>query len=193
MKSSYSYIRETWKKPEKNLGELLRSRLIEWRKGETVVRIEKPTRLDRARALGYKAKTGFVVVRVRILRGGRKRPKRRKGRRSKRQTIRKTLKMNYQWIAEQRAQRKYPNMEVLNSYWVGKDGIHYFYEVILVDPSRPEIKADKNLNWIISKKHKGRVFRGLTSAARKSRGLRKKGVRAIKVRPSVRAHERKGK
>ncbi len=193
MRSSYSYIGETWKKPQENFGEAFRARLVEWRKGESIVRVEKPTRLDRARELGYKSKQGFVVVRARILRGGRKRPKRRKGRRSKRQTIRKVLKMNYQWVAEQRAQRKYPNMEVLNSYWIGKDGINYFFEVILVDPSRPEIKADKNINWILSKKHKGRVFRGLTSAARKSRGLRKKGARAVKVRPSVRAWYRRGK
>lgn len=193
MKSAYNYIRDLWKKPEENLGELLQKRLIEWRRSKAIVRIEKPTRLDRARALGYKAKPGFVVVRVRVLRGGRKRPKRKAGRRSKRQTIRKVLKMNYQWVAEQRAQRKFPNLEVLNSYWLAKDGKHYFYEVILVDPSRPEIKADKNINWIISKKHKGRVFRGLTSAAKKSRGLRKKGKRAIKVRPSLRAWQRKGK
>ncbi|MGB9708077.1 MAG: 50S ribosomal protein L15e [Candidatus Pacearchaeota archaeon] len=193
MKSGYSYMQEIWKKPQENLGEAMHSRLIEWRKGETIVRVDKPTRLNRARELGYKAKKGFVIVRARILRGGRKRPKRRKGRRSKRQTIRKTLKMNYRWIAEQRAQRKYPNLEVLNSYWIGKDGINYFFEVILVDPNRPEIKADKNVNWILSKKHKGRVFRGLTSAARKSRGLRKKGARAVKVRPSVRAWHRRGK
>ena len=193
MKSSYSYIREIWKKPKKNLGKLWQERQIEWRRGNTIVRVDKPLRLDRARSLGYKAKVGFVIVRVRIGRGGRKRPKPKGGRRSKRQTIRKTLKMNYRWVAEQRCQRKFPNLEVLNSYWIGKDGIHYFYEIILVDPSRPEIKKDKDIKWIISKKHKKRVHRGLTSAARKSRGLRKKGKRAIKIRPSLRAHGRRGK
>ncbi|MEM4152672.1 MAG: 50S ribosomal protein L15e [Candidatus Pacearchaeota archaeon] len=193
MRSAYSYISELWKRPKESLGKLWRERLIEWRKSETVVRVDKPTRLDRARALGYKAKPGFVIVRVRVRRGGHKRPRPRAGRRSKRMTIRKTLKMNYRWIAEQRAARKFPNLEVLNSYWLAKDGNYAWYEVILVDPNRPEIKADKNIGWIASKKHKGRVFRGLTSAARKSRGLRKKGKRAIKVRPSLRAHERKGK
>jgi len=104
------------------------------------------------------------------MRGGRKRPHRRKGRRSKRQTIRKTLHANYRWVAEQRAARKYKNLEVLNSYWIGKDGMHYFYEVILVDPRRPEIMNDEKLKWIVNAK--GRVFRGLTSSAKKSRGLR---------------------
>jgi len=100
--------------------------------------------------------------------------------------------MNYKWIAEQRANRKFKNLEVLNSYNIGKDGIHYFYEVILIDPKRPEIKSDKQLSWISKPSNKGRVFRGLTSAGKKSRGLRKKS-REMKVRPSIRARGRKGK
>jgi len=80
--------------------------------------------------------------------------------------------MNYQWIAEQRAARKYRNLEVLNSYLLGKDGVHYFYEVILVDPERPEIKNDSRINWIAKPENRGRVFHGLTSAGKKARGLR---------------------
>ena len=80
--------------------------------------------------------------------------------------------MNYQWIAEQRAVRKYRNLEILNSYLLGKDGVYYFYEVILVDPERPEIKNDPTISWITKPRNRGRAFRGLTSAAKKSRGLR---------------------
>jgi ribosomal protein L15E len=36
-----------------------------------------------------------------------------------------------QRIAEERASVKYPNMEVLNSYWVGHDGRQKWFEVIL--------------------------------------------------------------
>ena len=79
--------------------------------------------------------------------------------------------MNYQEIAEQRTGKKYRNLEVLNSYFVGKDGLHYFYEVILVDPERPEIKNDRTISWIEKSKNKGRVFRGMTSSGKKSRGL----------------------
>lgn len=165
----YHYIREAWKKPDSRT---LRDRMTQWREGNSVVKVEKPLRLDRARSLGYKAKKGFIVARVRILRGGRKREKRTKGRRSKRQTIRKNLQMNYQWVAEARAARKFKNLEVLNSYNIGKDGMHYFFEVILVDPSKPEIKNDRTMSWISNPKNKRRVLRGLTSAARKSRGLR---------------------
>ena len=170
------YLRKAWRKPEEL--EAYRSRLIEWRKSKAIERVERPLRLDRAHALGYKAKKGFVVARVRLSRGGRKRPKIRKGRRSKRQTIRKTLMMNYKWVAEIRAEKRFRNLVVLNSYLIGDDGKNYFFEVIMVDPNRPEIKADKDINWVCSEK--GRAARGLTSAARKSRGLRAKGQRRMK-------------
>lgn len=166
----YYHLRQVWKKPDiKRIRELM----TDWRKDNAVKKIDKPTRLDRARSLGYKAKKGFVIVRVRVQRGGRQRPRPTKGRRSKRQTSRKTLKMNYRWVAEIRVQKKFPNLEVLNSYMLAKDGKYYFYEVILVDYSRQEIKNDDTINWICRKTNQGRVYRGLTSAAKKSRGLRK--------------------
>jgi len=162
----YSYLRQAWKKPD--IREL-RKKIVEWRKTHAVERIERPSRLDRARALGYKAKQGFSVVRVKLARGGRTRPRIMGGRRSKRRGRRKILQVNYQWVAEQRAARKYRNLEVLNSYWIGQDGEYYFYEVILVDPKHPQILSDKNMKWIANPASNGRVFRGLTSAGRKSR------------------------
>lgn len=100
--------------------------------------------------------------------------------------------MSYQWVAEIRATKNYPGLEVLNSYLLGKDGKHYFYEVIMVDPSKPEIKTDRVLNWICRPENRNRALRGLTSAAKKSRGLRTKS-RNMKVRPSLRAWNRQGK
>lgn len=185
----YHYIKQAWKKPDKKI---LRNRMVEWRKSQAVVKVDKPLRLDRARALGYKDKKGFVIARIRILRGGHRRPRPNKGRRSKRLHTRKTLRMNYKWIAEQRTARKFANLEVLNSYLIGKDGKHYFYEVILVDPKRPEIKNDKKMKWITNPKNKKRPMRGLTSSGKKARGLRNKS-REIKTRPSLRARGRRGK
>jgi large subunit ribosomal protein L15e len=182
------YLRELWKKPDT---ETLRKRMIEWRAGESIVKVEKPLRLDRARALGYKAKKGVIVVRVKLKRGGHKRSRPNAARRSVRMGIRKNLSMNYQEIAEQRASRKFKNMEVLNSYWIGKDGIHYFYEVILVDRNMPEIISDKELGRFV-KSPQGRAFRGITSAGNRARGLRNSTMKAPKVRPSLRANRRRG-
>ncbi len=190
----YKKISEAWKKPKANLGSIWKDRLVKWRKENSVVKVDKPTRLDRARTLGYRAKKGFVVSRVRVKSGGRKRQRINKGRRSKRAGQRKIVKKNYQWIAEERANRKFVNLEVLGSYWLAKDGKHSWFEVIMVDPQSPEIKKDKKINWICSNKQKGRVYRGLTSAGRKSRGLKgNKGKGAEKIRPSLRANKRRGK
>lgn len=186
---AYKYIAEAWKKPEKSfVDELMRQRLIEWRKQPTIIRVEKPTRLDRARNLGYKAKQGFIVVRVRVRRGGLRKKRPKAGRRPKRMGVRKYKPAkSLRLIAEERAARKFPNMEVLNSYWVGEDGRFKWFEVIMVDRAHPAIKSDEDINWICQKQHRGRVFRGLTSAGKKVRGLRKKGRGAEKARPSKKA------
>ena len=187
----YKHVRNLWKKPKANMPELWRERLIKWRKENSTVKLERPTRIDRARSLGYKAKQGFVVVRQRVLRGGHTRPQIKKGRRPKRYGTRLDLGKNYKQIAEERCQRKFKNLTLLNSYWVLEDGKHYWYEVIFVDPNHPVIKSDKNLAWLQDKKHHSRVFRGKTSTARKSRGLRGKGLGYEKARPSRRANSRK--
>ncbi len=166
----YHYIRQAWKKPDTAT---LRQRMIEWRKSGVLTKVEKPLRLDRARSLGYKAKKGFIVIRVRIKRGGHKRPRPNKGRKGKRLHTRKNLQMNYKEIAELRVANKYKNLEVLNSYQIGKDGINYFFEVICVDTSKPEIKNDRTLNWMLNPANKKRAFRGLTSAGKKSFAFRK--------------------
>ena len=189
----YQHIRQLWKQPNDELKNILRQRLIEWRRQESTVRIERPTRLDRARSLGYRAKQGFVLVRQRVPRGGRQRETIRKGRRSKHFGRRKNVDKNYQQVAEERAVKKYPNCEVLNSYYVAEDGTHSWYEIILVDKAHPQVLAEKNLNWIAMQQHTRRAFRGLTSSARKSRGLRNKGKGAEKARPSRAANIKRRK
>ena len=158
------------------------------------MRTRRPTRIDRARSLGYKAKQGIIIVRVKVRRGGLRKSRYVRGRRTQHMGKNKiTAGKSIQRIAEERAGRKYPNMEVLNSYWVGEDGKLKWYEVILVDPSHPVIKSDNNLKWICSNKHHGRVYRGKTSAGRKGRGMGKRGKGTEKTRPSIRSHQSRGK
>ena len=194
-KSMYRYIAELWKRPKApEMRDLKNERLFLWRRENSIQKIERPTRLDRARALGYKAKQGITVVRVRVRRGGLRRPTIKGGRRAKRKGILKiTMGKSLQRIAEERAGRKHPNMEVLNSYWVGSDGRSKYFEVILVDPFHPVIKSDKKLNWLCTGKHKRRAVRGLTSAGKRGRGLHHKGKGSEKMRPSIRANKRRGK
>jgi len=186
---AYKYIAEAWATPEKSfVDELMRQRLIEWRRQPVIFRIEKPTRLDRARKLGYKAKQGFVIVRVRVRRGGLRKQRPKAGRRPKRMGVKKFKPAkSLRLIAEERAGRNFPNLEVLNSYWVGEDGRSKWFETIMVDPNHPAIKSDKDINWICQKQHRRRVFRSLTSAGKKVRSLRRRGRGAEKFRPSKKA------
>ena len=190
----YDYIGEQWHRPDTTYSGPYKQRLIQWRREENFTRVEKPTRIDRARALGYKAKPGYIVVRSRVRHGGLRKPKIKGGRKPSAKGIsRITMGKSTQRIAEERTANKYPNMEVLNSYWVGKDGKYHFYETILVDPVHPAILKDPKINWISSTANKRRVQRGKTSAGQRGRGLHKKGKGAEKVRPSLRAHQNKGK
>ena len=194
-KSMYSYIADAWKNPsESYLKELNKERRIAWRREENFVRIDKPTRLDKARNVGYKAKQGYVLVRGRVRKGSFGKRKIKAGRRAKRKGILQiTVGKSMQRIAEERAQKRFPNLEVLNSYRVGANGQYEWYEIILVDPAHPVIQADPKINWICYNTQKGRVYRGKTSAGQKGRGMRVKGKGAEKVRPSIRANGRRAK
>jgi large subunit ribosomal protein L15e len=132
----YKYITQSWNDREKTeLQRYIRQLTIKWRREPTVHRVDGPTRLDRARALGYKAKQGFVVVRVRIRKGGSRKPRPRAGRRQRALGVtRFTRSINLKHIAELRAQRRFPNLRVLNSYYVWEDGTSKWFETIMRDP-----------------------------------------------------------
>ena len=192
VQTTYNTVRDAWKSLKKSaIYNLHKQRMVEWRNGPALERMEHPTRIDRARSLGYKAKKGYVVVRARVRRGGRNREKIAGGRRPRRMAYNKlTPKKSIQWIAEERTADKYPNLEVLNSYYVGEDGYYKYYEVILVDKNEPEIQHDSNISWIAEPQNTGRVYRGLTSAGYESRGLRAGNKGNAKSRPSIRANGR---
>jgi large subunit ribosomal protein L15e len=194
-KSMYAYVRDAWKKPDESLvTDLQWERMQVWRREGSIVRVEHPTRIDRARSLGFKAKQGIIVVRVNVRRGGRRKSRYVRARRTARMGVNRiTAGKSIRRIAEERASRKYPNMEVLNSYWVGEDGRHKWYEVILVDGHHPSIKSDANLSWIGNPTHRGRAERGKTSAGRKGRGMQTRGKGTEKTRPSIRSHANQGK
>jgi len=100
-----------------------------------VLRIDVPTRLDRAESFGYKSKEGFVVARVKVRRGGSRKRRPVRGRRQKRLGVTRFSPGNsLKHIAEERVSQRFPNLEVLNSYAVWEDGAHKWFEVVLVDP-----------------------------------------------------------
>ncbi len=202
MATAQKYIRENIQKEFKkekdsdyDYRSLYTKKLIGYRNlKETVTKLEKPSNISRARTLGYKAKQGVVVSLVKVRKGSgiMRRPS--KGRRPKRMGVNKlTRRISIQRMAENKADNKFPGLEVLNSYLVGEDGQHKYYEIILLDPNHPSIINDMDYNWICSEKHKGRAHRGLTSQGKKNRGLENKGKGTEKNRPSNRRNDRKAK
>jgi large subunit ribosomal protein L15e len=194
-RSFYSHIRDAWKDPDDGqLAELQWQRQQDWRDQGAVERIDHPTRLDRARSLGYKAKQGIVVARVSVRKGGARKQRFTAGRRSSRQGVtRITRRKDIQRVAEERCTRTYPNLRVLNSYWVGEDGRQKWHEIILVDPNHPAIENDDDLNWICEDNHDNRALRGLTSAGQQNRGLGSKGKGTEHTRPSLSSDRNRGK
>jgi large subunit ribosomal protein L15e len=174
---AYKYIQEMFRKKQSDgMRFLLRIRCWNFRQLAAVHRASRPTRPDKARRLGYKAKQGFVVYRVRIRRGGRKRPV------AKGQVYGKPKscgvnqlknQRSLQAVAEERVGRRCKALRVLNSYWVAEDSTYKYYEVICVDPFHKAIRRDPEIQWICKPVAKHREMRGLTSANRKSRGLGK--------------------
>ncbi|HJM18097.1 MAG TPA: 50S ribosomal protein L15e [Candidatus Thalassarchaeaceae archaeon] len=192
----YQHVRNIWKRPKEGLPQRYRSsRMAGWRRGPVFTRIERPTRVDAARRIGYKSKQGVVLVRTRVRRGGLRKGKVHMKRKPSKAGVKKiTMGKSIQRIAEERTDRRYPNLEVLNSYWVGEDGKNKFYEVILIDPCHPAIKSDKDLGWVSSgSSHRGRALRGKTGAGKRGRGLLNKGKGAEKLRPSLKANKNRGK
>lgn len=185
-KSFYSHVQEAWKNTDEgDISELQWRRMQRWRKQGAIERVERPTRIDRARSLGYKAKQGVVVARTRVRKGTARKQRFKAGRRSKRTGVtRVTPTKNTQRIAEERTARRFTNLEIVNSYWVGDDGDQEWFEVILYDPDHPAVQNDPDLNWVCDESQTGRVFRGKTSAGQSNRGLETRGKGAERLRPS---------
>jgi large subunit ribosomal protein L15e len=185
---AYKYLEELWRKKQSDVFRfVLRMRAWEYRQLPVVHKVTRSSRPDKARKLGYKRKQGYVIYRIRVRRGGRKKPV------SKGIVYGKPVNQgvnslkpgrSHRAIAEERVGRRCRNLRVLNSYWVGQDGAYKFYEVVLVDPNHKAVARDARINWIASPKHKHRENRGLTSAGKRHRGLRVRGHRDNNNRPS---------
>ncbi|WFD06531.1 60S ribosomal protein L15A [Malassezia vespertilionis] len=174
---AYKYLEELYKKKQSDvLRFLLRVRCWEYRQTNVVTRASRPSRPDKARRLGYKAKQGYVIYRVRVRRGDRKKKAHKGATYGKpvRQGVNKLKpQRSLRVLAEERVGRKASNLRVLNSYWVNQDGVYKYFEVICVDPFHKAIRRDPRINWISSAVQKRRESRGLTSSGKKSRGIGK--------------------
>jgi len=137
---------QIWIKMWKDNSAELREKAVLWRKQNAMIRIAKPSRISRARRLGYKAKQGIVVVRMRVGTGGMRKQRPRGGRRPKHLGVtRIKAAVSMKQVAERRVLERYQNMKLFGSYFLYKDGMYYWFEVILADPSHKRIAKDKEI------------------------------------------------
>ena len=157
---AYKYLEELWRKKQSDLMTfIMRVRTWEYRQLPVITRVNHPTRPDKARRLGYKAKEGYVVYRVRVRRGGRKRPVAKGivcGKPSSVGINQLKPTRNLRSKAEERAGKALGGLRVLNSYWIAQDGTYKYYEVIMVDSFHNAIRNDPRINWISRPQHKHR-------------------------------------
>ncbi|MEM0383761.1 MAG: hypothetical protein QXS57_03990 [Candidatus Caldarchaeum sp.] len=140
----YRMINKAWRERPATLVSSIRSRMVSWRKEKSVVRVDKPLRIDRARSLGYHAKPGYVVLRVRVRRGGFSKPRPRAGRRPKAiGVVRHKVNLSLEEEAVRRGLKKYPNLKPLGAYLLAADSLYKWFEVVAVDPHHPAVKLNK--------------------------------------------------
>ena len=106
---------------------------------------------DEARRLGYKAKQGYVIYRIRVRHGGYKRPFP-KGATFSKPVYHGVNQLKFAGslpsVAEERTGCPCGALRVLNSYWVGEDSTYQFFEVILIDPFHKAIGRNPDRQWI---------------------------------------------
>lgn len=184
----YRSMREAFRQEYKERSPAYKERLVRWGAEPVITRAEKPTNIARARELGYKAKPGIIIARVRVGKGRSKRHEVTGGRKPTKMGKFYSYNKSLQAIAEERVARKFSNCEVLNSYYVGDIGDKKFYEVIMLDRSSPSLLNDPQYRNILQ--HKGRAYRGLTVAGIRHRGMSEKGAGSFTARPSRRSKNR---
>lgn len=177
--SFVSLLREIHRKKQSDVMRYLqRINIVKARQFEEVHRQEKPTFLERARTLGYKAKRGYTIFNVRVKKGNYPRQLKYNNGNTRGKCVNAGLyqikpSLSKQVEAEIKVGKQVPNLRVLNSYWIGQDYMYKHFQVICIDPCMVEIRNDPKINWICKPVHKHREARALTSAGKKTRGLGK--------------------
>ena len=193
------YVAQTFQKEWKGISDdnhnyksLMQKRTIEYRKEKlSVVKLERPTNLAGARQVGYKAKKGIIVARVRVRKGSGTYSRPKSKRRPKRQGQAKlTRRKSTRAMAEEKASKKFENMEAIGSYKIAEDGKSHYYEIVLVDRDSKVIAKDKELKFL-KVGQKGRAERGKTIAGKVNKETNKKKNRKKKKKNKVKNNHSK--
>lgn len=110
--------------------------LQEARNQPIIKRIDGPTKLAKAKSVGYRAKQGYIIVRVRVSKGDFRRPRANHARRPSKSGIYYKLAISKENIARNRALKVFKNMDVVGSYFLIEDGKNKWFEIVMLDRTR---------------------------------------------------------
>lgn len=127
---SFKYIRDNERAIYRDRARK-RELLLNAENGPIMRRVDGPTKLARAKMLGYHAKPGYAVVRIRVAKGSFRRPRPMHARRPSKTGIYFNLANNKQRVAELRAARAHSNMDIVGSYFLIENGQYKWFEVIM--------------------------------------------------------------
>ncbi|KAK2094373.1 60S ribosomal protein L15 [Saguinus oedipus] len=171
------YIQELWRKKQSDVMCFpLRVGCWQYCQLSVLHRAHCPTCPDKLSQLGYKAKQGYVIYRIRVCHGDSKCPVP-KGASYSNPVHHGVNQLKFaqslQPVAEEQAGSHCWSLRVLNSYWVGEDSTYKLLEVILIDPFHKAIRRNLDTQWITTLVHKHKEVSGLTSVGQKNRSLGK--------------------
>jgi Ribosomal protein L15E len=101
-----------------------------------IKRVDRPTKLTKAKSVGYRAKQGYIIVRVRVGKGDFRRPRPNHARRPSKSGIYYKLAVSKEDIARERALNVFKNMVVVGSYFLIEDGKNKWFEIVLADRTK---------------------------------------------------------
>ncbi|ERE68542.1 60S ribosomal protein L15-like protein [Cricetulus griseus] len=143
---AYKYMQQLGrKKQSKVMRFLLRVCFWQYRRLSVLHRALSHTGPDKVQRLGYKAKQGYVIYRIRVCRGGRKCPVPKGATHGKpvhHGVNQLKFARSLQSVAEERVGCHCGALRVLNSYWNGEDSTYKCFEVILIDPFHKAIRRN---------------------------------------------------
>ena len=88
---------------------------------------------------------------MRVRKGGARKKRPSSGRRPRALGVTKfTRAKSLKRIGEERVAKNFPNLSVLNSYYLWEDGTSKWFEVVLVDPNHPSVKKDETIKHALA-------------------------------------------
>ncbi|XP_045142181.1 60S ribosomal protein L15-like [Echinops telfairi] len=160
--NAHKYLQELWRRKESTV-KCFPLQVHFWQCHQLLMLhwVLHSAQANKACRLGCKAKQHYVIDRIHLRHGGQKCPGPKSatyGKPVHHALIQLKFSRSLQCVAEERAECHSGALRVLNSYWVGEDSMHKFFEVNFIDPCHKAIRRNPDTQWITKPLHKHKAI-----------------------------------